>query len=436
MQAITASERADISRTVDGEVVNERYRVEPLTSYLVGRVRQDVLAGTSGVGLFASSVNRRDGHSAYVAAADWDLKFKRDIYNITGTLATSRAGAAGERKSGYIAHIELDKRGGWLEAETGFAALSPGVEINDLGFLRRSDLLRSWASAQLFRYKPIGPFRTFDTRIQGEVEWNYDGTRLGNSINISNWADLHNYWRLHLHFGRNFAAMNDDDIRRGGTIIKQLAQNWLHVRIQTDERKALSFYIHPDFRRHDGGRSSQRGLRAGIEWRPSPSVQLSMEPRYERRTTDDQWVGAIDDGNGLHYVYGELESRTLDWTTRAELGVTPGLSLELYLQPFIAIGDFTAFKELTAAQSYNFIPYALEKNRDFHRRSLKSNLVLRWEFSPGSTLFVVWSQSRSATLHNPTAENLEFHPFDRLGSSLSDPGNNVFLVKVSYWMSG
>ena len=87
LQAVTAPEYADINRNS----TRDEYRIEPLTNYLVGRVRQDVLDGTSGVGLFASSVHRRDGQSAYVGATDWDLRFREDIYNLTGTLAASRA---------------------------------------------------------------------------------------------------------------------------------------------------------------------------------------------------------------------------------------------------------------------------------------------------------------------------------------------------------
>jgi hypothetical protein len=432
LQAVTASERADIARVVDADTKRDKYRVEPLTNYLVGRVRQDVLEGTSNIGLFASSVNRRDGHSAYVGAADWDLKFRKDTYNITGILAASRAGINSDRKSGYIAHIELDKRGNGREAEIGFAALSPGIEINDLGFLRRGALIRNWAEAQYFRYTPIGPFRELEARVQGELEWNYDGTRLRNSVNVSHWFDLHNYWRLHLHYGRKFEAMDDDDVRRGGPIVKKLGESWIHGRVETDERKMVSAYIHPDFRRGDGGRSSVFGVRSGLEFRPLPSVEISMEPRYERRKTDAQWVGLFD-GN---WVYGELESRTLDLTTRAELSFSPELSVELFLQPFIAIGDFGAFKSLTRAESYDFVPYALDENRDFHQRSLKSNLVLRWEFSPGSTLFIVWAQSRSAELADPAREDLEFRPLNRLGSSFSDDGDHVFLTKISYWIGG
>jgi energy-converting hydrogenase Eha subunit F len=200
LHAVTASERADIEKLAGaGSSAKDAFLVEPLTNYLVGRVRQDVLNGTSGVGLFASSVHRRNGPSAYVGAADWDLKFRDNTYNVTGALVGSRAGAVSERRSGYIAHLEFDKRGGWLEAETGFAALSPDLEINDLGFLRRGNLIRNWGQAQAFRYTPVGPFREFDVRIQGEAEWNYDRMRLDNSANLSYWGDLHNYWRVHLH---------------------------------------------------------------------------------------------------------------------------------------------------------------------------------------------------------------------------------------------
>jgi hypothetical protein len=161
---------------------------------------------------------------------------------------------------------------------------------------------------------------------------------------------------------------------------------------------------------------------------------FSVEPRYNHQVTDAQWVDRIEDGKGVHFVYGELDRRTLDLTTRARMSFTPELSLELFLQPFIAVGEYEEFKELVAPKTYDFIPFALDENRDFHRRSLRSNLVLRWEFLPGSTLFVVWSQARSADLEDPTGEDLELNPLDRLRSSFTDDGSNVFLTKVSYWM--
>ncbi len=113
----------------------------------------------------------------------------------------------------------------------------------------------------------------------------------------------------------------------------------------------------------------------------------------------------------------------------------PDLSLELFLQPVVAIGDFRRFTELVAKRTYRFQPYDLQENRDFHRRSLRSNVVLRWEFRPGSILYVVWSQSRSASLEDVTERDLELRPFSRLSSSFSDDGSNVFLTKITYWLA-
>ena len=104
------------------------------------------------------------------------------------------------------------------------------------------------------------------------------------------------------------------------------------------------------------------------------------------------------------------------------------------MQPFIAIGDYQNFKELVKPQTYHFKAYKLDANRDFYRRSLRGNMVLRWEFQPGSTIFVVWSQSREAEQRESlTSEDLRLRPLDRFLSTFTDKATNLFLVKVNYW---
>ena len=431
LEAVTAPEYATIEQEVDGKKVKDDYRIEPLTNYLVGRVKQDILDGTSSAGLFASSVLRRDAESAYVGAANWDLKFNQETRNFSGAVVASRAGEEGARKSGYGAQLGFNKRGGQIEAGIAFAALSPDLDFNDMGYLRRGDLIQVEGDLNFFRYTPLGPFREFDMGIRGSFEWNYDGTRLESSFNTPIWGDLKNYWRVHLHPSRSFEAMDDNDVLREGWIIKRLAETAVHAQVETDERKAVSFSIRPEYRRHDGGQSHQRGFRIGMQLRPLPSMWFSVEPSYSHRVTDAQWVEV--EGAAIQNIYGELDSKTLDFTTRTRMSFTPDLSLELFLQPFIAIGDYGNFKQLVTPETYDFIPHTLGEDRDFHERSLRSNLVLRWEFLPGSTLFVVWSQSRSASLEDLTSEDLEFRPFNRLKSSFSDEGDNVFLTKISYW---
>ena len=169
------------------------------------------------------------------------------------------------------------------------------------------------------------------------------------------------------------------------------------------------------------------------------NIEFSLGPSYTYQVKDAQWVGQIEENiNGQtkkHYVYGELESRTLDFTSRADISFSPTLSLQFYVQPFVTIGDYTHFKELVEPKSYQFKPYPLKENRDFHRRSLRGNTVLRWEFQPGSTLFLVWTQSREAALTSVTEADLEFRPLHRLGSSFTDEGQNIFLVKCRYWFN-
>ena len=178
-------------------------------------------------------------------------------------------------------------------------------------------------------------------------------------------------------------------------------------------------------------------MRLRLRIRLASNIEVTLGPSYRRRMEDAQWVDQIEEKiNGRvkeHYVYGELESRTLDFTTRADISFTPTLSLQFYLQPFVTIGDYTDFKELVEPKTYQFKPYPLNENYDFHRRSLRGNAVLRWEFQPGSTLFLVWSQSREVALDTGRGADLDFRPFHRLGSSFTDEGEDIFLVKCRYW---
>lgn len=134
MEAVTSPEYAQIEEA--GK--DDKFLVEPLTNYFVGRVKQDVL-DNSYVGLIGTAVNRQASNAAYVGGLDWDLKFAKERYQISGTLAASQAGKMDERKSGYLAHLEFDKRGGWMQFDTDFRVLSPDLEMNDLGFRRRAE---------------------------------------------------------------------------------------------------------------------------------------------------------------------------------------------------------------------------------------------------------------------------------------------------------
>lgn len=421
LNAVTAPEYAKVKGN------KKQYLIEPLTNYFVSRLEKDIFDGTSKVGFFATAVNRKDADSAYTGALDCSLKFFKNKYQFTGTLAGSKKA---EQKNGYISHLEFDKLGGWFNAEIGASAISPDLDINDIGFIRRGNLIRSWSRLMAYRNNQLGPFQQFDMESQGSLVWNYDGIRIRNGFDISSWGEFRNYWEFHLHYGKDFASMNDDDVFRGGVIIKKPSSYFIHGSIRTDDRKAICFNVRPEFVSLDDGLSYRRGLNLGMEIRPSSNIWFLIQPSYSHGFSYAQWIGNFDN----RYIYGELDSKTLDLTTRASIYFTSNLSLEFYIQPFIAIGDFENVKELVRPQSYEFRSYMINENYDFHSRSLKGNTVLRWEFRPGSTLFIVWTQSRRFSPDIMTEEYLDFRPLDYLKDSFSDNGYNLFLIKLSYWI--
>ena len=433
MEAVTAPAYAQIKE----KGKSRDFLVEPLTNYYVGRVKQDILKGNSYVGLVTTAVNRQASNAAYVGGLDWDLKLAKERYQISGMLATSQAGKLDARKSGYLAHIEFEKQGGWWRLDTSFKVLSPEFEINDVGYVQRGDMMRWFYDLMFKKEQPFSIFREVTLGLYGWREWNYDGVSIGRYSEIWTYGKLKNYWEYDLWVGRNLESFNDEDVWRGGTLIKNPAGWWIFSRISTDSRKMVQLELNPIFAWDDGTKSSEKEVNLRLNIRPASNIELSIGPMYRYRIYDAQWVELVEENiNGYikkHYVYGELTAQTLDFTTRANISFTPTLSLQFYVQPFITIGDFSNFKELIEPRSYKFKPYPLKRNPDFHMRSLRGNTVFRWEFRPGSTLFLVWSQSREFALEDVGEAALEFRPVHRLRSSFTDPGKNIFLIKCRYW---
>ena len=442
VEAVTAPEYAQIEQAVNGKTVQNEHLIEPLTNYFVGRLKQSILKGSSTVGLITTAVNRRDSNSAYVGGIDWDLRFASDMYQITGTVAGSRAGELDARKAGYVALLEFDKRGGWLRGETYVQAFSPDFEINDLGFRWRADMVEWAYYLTANKEQPFSIFRRATLGSFSQVTWNYEGVNIGRYADIWARGQFKNYWEYTLGIGRSFESFSDEDVRRGGILIKNPAGWGIITQLSTDSRKMIQLQLNPRYWWNpvfswNDKQTYEYDVRLRLRIRVASNIEVTLGPSYRQEMQEAQWVDLVEERiNGRakkHYVYGELESRTLDFTTRADISFTPTLSLQFYLQPFVTIGDYTNFKELVEPKTYRFKPYPLNEDRDFHRRSLRSNAVLRWEFQPGSTLFLVWSQSREAALDSVRETDLEFRPLHRLGSSFTDEGENIFLVKCRYW---
>ena len=213
MEVVTAREYAQVKE----KGKNRDYLVEPLTNYFVGRVTQDILEGNSRVGLMTTAVNRQASNAAYVSGIDWDLRFAKERYKVSGMVAASQTGKSEARKSGYLAHIEFDKQGGWWRLDTDFNVRSPGLDINDIGYVQRGDMMRWFYDLIFKKEQPFSIFREVTLGLYGWREWNYDGVSIGRYSEIWTEGTLKNYWEYDLWVGRNLESFRDEDVRRGGT---------------------------------------------------------------------------------------------------------------------------------------------------------------------------------------------------------------------------
>lgn len=150
-----------------------------------------------------------------------------------------------------------------------------------------------------------------------------------------------------------------------------------------------------------------------------------------------QWIKSVDvDTDGAtDYVYGTLDRHVVDVTFRTTYALNRDLTLQVFLQPFVAVGDYANIRRLARPSSFDFEPFeqqylSVYENPDFNRKSLRGNIVLRWEYVRGSTLFVAWNMSTSDT-SRPGA----FSPWRDVGDAFRAPGTHAVLVKASYWLS-
>jgi len=460
LNAVTADEDAVIAQGS----VRTRESVEPLTNYTVVRARRE-FANQSNIGFMATSAARRTDaltsflpRTAVTGGVDWDWRLRKDYAikgylvgsDVRGTTAaiqrlqestvhsfqrpdadyveedlsrTALAGAAGFVSFGKIAgpHVRFN-------TNTGFK--SPGLDINDLGFMRRADL-RSMSNWMQWRNDtPSKHVRTFRFNLNQWGTWNYGGDRLDLGGNINAHWTFTNNWGTGLGFTRNGRTFDDRATRGGGPGALNNA-NWTYWQyVESDERKAVSVNTFVNVGRNSQG-SRWTGVNPYITYRPTSFLSTSGGISWNRTVADSQWIENTGDGR---YVFGRLDQKTMSLTARVNYTITPDLTVQIYAQPFVSAGDYSGFKQLVNGRAPRYedryAPIEYGSNPDFNYRSFRTTNVLRWEYKPGSALFVVWQQGREDVL------STGLFRFGRDFSGMFGvPSRNVFLVKMSYWIN-
>lgn len=458
LNAITADEDAVIATGL----TRTRQTIEPLTSYSVMRARRE-FANQSALGFMFTATNRNlDGETrflpgqAYTGGLDWDWRLGKK-YAVQGYWAGSTIhgdrGAIAELQqsnvhsfqrpdsdalefdptrtslNGYGTMLALTKIGGErVRFNSNVSMKSPGFDINDVGFMRRADN-RSMSNWIQVRYeRPTKWYRSFRYNLNQWASWNFDGDRLNLGYNVNAHIVFRNHWGT--GSGVNYNPQSfDDRATRGGPGAYGNTQRSVWFYVEGDRRKPVSAGTFT-FIGGDRLGSSMSEFGPYVNWRPSSFLMLNTEFVVSNNHDQSQWIEQLDD----RYIFGDLRQRTVAIRTRLNYTVTPNLTIQLYAEPFVSAGDYVSFKQLANGRardySQRYAPTTYGSNPDFNYRSFRTTNVLRWEYRPGSTLFLVWQQGREDSLDRGTFD------FRRdFGGVFDAPARNVFLVKWAYWLN-
>jgi hypothetical protein len=450
---------------------------EPGTNYGVLRIRQDLHGGNTTFGGMLTAVNRSlDSYSsaylhrsAYVGAADFRHRFLKNNYQVSGSLALSRvAGSASAilaTQTGAVhyyqradAGLPLDstrtflagdaeaitfaKVGGQhLMFQTSYQRRSAGFEINDLGYLRRADQ-QTWSTwAGFFDRHQRKLYNRFQWNNNWWQYWTTGGLPQERAYNTNTHITFRNNWSFHL--GSTFGQLGttyDDRAARGGPAIRQDPYVAPWMGINGDDRKPLVPYLWVNYWRGDAGHSRSLSLSPELNLKVASRFNSALSVNWSRNRNDTQWYGKYGSAAAPHYTFARLDQSTVGVTLRLNYTFTPDVSLQVYAQPFVSKGTYSDVRELSAtprAARYadRYQPYGDASVADnpggFNYKAFNSNVVFRWEYRPGSTLFVVWSQGRQGSVG---AEGQDDFAGDLRELFRLHPLNTV-AVKLSYWLN-
>ena len=332
---------------------------------------------------------------------------------------------------------------------------SPGLEFNDIGYMRYSDVIHHGTWVAYYMRNPFWIFNNFYLNTNYWMYWNFSGKLLSTNTNMNFNSQFKNKWRINGNFNRQSENISTTLLRGGPSFINPGNQSF-NLNISTDYSKKLAFSLGSYHGSGDAKSSRGHEYWAEVNYRPTNSISLSVDPDYEIAQRELQFVSTAGTSENPVYLFGKLDQKTMVITFRINYTINPELSIEYYGQPFISAGKYTDFKSITQANAGKFrdrfhtftpdeITYSQETNSytisdgignfslsnpDFNFRQFRSNLVIRWEYLPGSTIYLVWSQGRTSS-----GSNGLFTYGNDMKDLFKTTPHNVFLVKFSYWFA-
>ena len=490
--AVAAATQGEYARTFDAATgITGRQRVEPFAGYGALALSQEFGRNASTIGGMVTAVQRDlsdddplaaiMNQSAYTGQLHFDLRFRGSDYNVQGSLSGSTVSGTAERitrlqrspvhyfqrpdadhveldptitrLSGYAADVWLGKNSGNWTGGSLLAIESPGYDPNDLGRLGRADEVAWFAQVDYRALVPRGILHRWGVNASTYTSWGLDGVRNITGLDARARATLTNYWSASLSAGFNPTG-SSDSATRGGPRMGVAGERNIVLNLSSNPARKVggSFFIF-----HEVDDLERIDWESGftVRWQPSERLNLFLEPSWALQRGNRQYVATRDGGSqatfGSRYIFASIDRSQLSAPIRLNYTFKPDLTLEVYAEPFAASGRYEDFGELEEAgglalREYDADPsssimrddsgYAVTSDGqefrlpdpDFRVVSFRSNVVLRWEWRAGSTVYLVWQQDRS----NFVRDGDLVRP-GSLWDALEATGDNFFGVKLSYW---
>lgn len=484
LDALTASEFAEI----DQLGVRSKEMVEPLTNFFVGSFNKEFNQGNTQVGAMATTTHRQISEThldflhrqAYSGGLNFEHQWNNKNYFFTANMFFSHV--EGSQKAiletqtspvhyfqrtdashlqvdstltsltGHGGSVNIGKGGdGHWRFGTFLTWTSPQLEVNDIGFIRQTDHIFQvvWANYKI--WEPFSIFRELRVNFNQWSGHNFAGERLymGGNINVN--SELKNYWSVGSGINVRTEGLNTTDLRGGPAVVMPGgASMWANV--SSDERKDLRASLM--FSLFDGMANTSQTIRTSLTYKPTDALVLKLSGGANYRQNLLQYVRNISVSSQNRYICATIDQQVFDVQLRVDYSLTPELSMQYYGRPYFVKAKYSDFKKITDARAaafsdrfhvFNSTEIQFDKannlyqvaegnnttyafnNPNFNFKDFQSNLVLRWEFKPGSALYLVWSQSR-----DHAASPYENIFSDDLSELFNAIPHQIFLLKFSY----
>ena len=360
--------------------------------------------------------------------------------------------------TGFFTRLMLNKQSGNFYINAALGAVSPGFENNDLGFQWMANRINGHVVLGYRWFEPDQVFRTKSFYVAHAESWDFEGNNTSNFIYARGNVQFLNYYGLSVTTFTNFPTMSNS-FSRGGVLVRMPGSFNISLNGYTDSRKPVVFNAYTNlWSDRYGGIGTEYEI--DVEWRPSTQITMSIGPSYSYNFERAQFIDNIEDSYatstlGKRSIFGEMNQKTVAANIRLNWTFTPALSLQMFVQPLISVGAYKHIKELARPRTLVFnyyeetesISYDTENdeyiidpdnegpaesftisNPDFNFKSIRANIVLRWEITPGSIFYLVWTHDKVNEDHPGS-----FRPGRDFSHLWKANANNIFVAKFSYW---